>query len=358
MSRETKKQKILNLAGEFLGKEPKFENVTSENQSNIVQNGLNWYAKESKKDHSKQWFLESYPITDSKYIPEHEFGNAGFLVRMVSRGFPLEYVEKHILARKEILEKAVAGWKSVTLAKEATKKVRCGSQLRDNILDAATEKIDVYVDSVIVGKSITPNFDISNLNKNQQVSIRKYAEVQLDTFEYAYRKKNQDDEPMYSLSGGQCNAISKQLRNLIEKLNALVVHSKPTDRKPRKTQAMSTEKITKDVKFLETWNEFVGINPQKVVGASGVLVYHTEHRRLFIFFSSGDKVLSFKGTSLINFDEGLSKVKTLRKPEEQIPPIINASKTQVDKVFSKINAVANVPKGRTSEAMIFLKVYN
>ena len=75
-----------------------------------------------------------------------------------------------------------------------------------------------------------------------------------------------------------------------------------------------------------------------------------------MYVSDGPAGLSIKGTTIINYDPVLSMTKTLRKPEDILPSILNNSKTLLNKTFNGIKTTAASLNGRINEDTILVRI--
>jgi len=133
---------------------------------------------------------------------------------------------------------------------------------------------------------------------------------------------------------------------------------KQTTRKPRKKKVVPATKLVEKLTYLKQEDSLgmVSINPESIVGASGLLVFNTKTRK-FGMFSSLEGGLSVKGTTIINFDETKSLCKTLRKPQEQLNELISGTKKKTERIFNDIKAVETSLKGRINNDILILKIF-
>jgi len=156
------------------------------------------------------------------------------------------------------------------------------------------------------------------------------------------------------------------LQSIIDACN-IIIEKAAAKRKPRTPKARSADKVVKDIKYLEAFNDLalVSINPVDVVGASELWVYNVKTRKLGKYIASnidpkGTKRpgtgLSVKGTTLQGFDEAKSVHKTLRKPDEKLKEFKSSGKVALRKFMDGINAVEAPMNGRINKDTILLKV--
>ena len=166
------------------------------------------------------------------------------------------------------------------------------------------------------------------------------------------------------LREGYSHRSKKQIKNLIvfltEIKNAceMLMQEAKVNRAPRKTKAVSKDKIVAKLKYKKT-NEplkLVSINPTDIIGAKELWIYNTKSRKLGKYVANEYQDLTVKGTSILNFNENLSICKTLRKPEEKLKEFKAAGKIALRKFLEDINATDTKMNGRINEEIILLKI--
>jgi hypothetical protein len=166
------------------------------------------------------------------------------------------------------------------------------------------------------------------------------------------------------LKEGHSHRSRKQIKNLIafyqEIMSAcdMLAQEAKVNRAPRKTKAVSKDKIVAKLKYMKT-NEplkLVSVNPTDIVGAKELWVYNTKNRKLGKYVAIEYMDLGVKGTTITGFNEHTSVCKTLRKPEEKLKEFKAAGKVQLRKFLEDINATDTRMNGRINEETILLKV--
>ena len=166
------------------------------------------------------------------------------------------------------------------------------------------------------------------------------------------------------LKEGYSHRTKKQVRNLItfyqEIMSAcdMLAQEAKVNRAPRKTKAVSKDKLVAKLKFMKT-NEplkLVSVNPTDIIGAKELWVYNTKNRKLGKYVANEYMDLGVKGTTITGFNENTSVCKTLRKPEEKLKEFKAAGKVQLRKFLEDINATDTKMNGRINEETILLKV--
>ncbi len=166
------------------------------------------------------------------------------------------------------------------------------------------------------------------------------------------------------LKEGYKHRSRKQIKNFIAFLqeiesacNMLMQEAK-VNKKPRKTKAVSKDKIVAKLKYKKTDEalKLVSINPADIIGMKELWVYNSKTRKLGKYVAADFNDLGVKGTSLTGFDENKSVQKTLRKPADQLKEFKAAGKVALRKFLDEINAVDTKMNGRINEETLLLKV--
>lgn len=146
------------------------------------------------------------------------------------------------------------------------------------------------------------------------------------------------------------------LDGLMDELQKFSAVKKAIARKPRAKKAPKVEKVVARVKYQknDTALGLTSVNPEKVVGASCVYTFNTKTRVLAKYV--GEK-LSFKGTTLVDFDEAKSKAKKIRKPALLIDGVCSGTPKKVEKYFDGLSTTEVTPNGRFNDTTIIVRVF-
>lgn len=208
-------------------------------------------------------------------------------------------------------------------------------------------------------------FKVLNLLKSQQAKAA-HARVIRDFYarDLAELEELASGKGCEQLREGYSHRSKKQIRNLItfltEVKNAceMLMQEAKVNRAPRKTKAVSKDKIVAKLKYKKSDEplKLVSINPVDIIGSKELWVYNTKSRKLGKYVAAEFNDLGVKGTSITGFDETLSVMKTLRKPEEKLKEFKSAGKVALRKFLEDINAVDAPMNGRINEEIVLLKV--
>lgn len=136
-------------------------------------------------------------------------------------------------------------------------------------------------------------------------------------------------------------------------ISQLIVEKKPP--RTRKTKPKSPLLLTKNVKYMQDCKELKAKSfpPVHIIGAKEVWIYNTKDRKLSRLVSNTG--LTVKGTTIGNIDS--SEVKTIRKPGEIIPFMLNNGKVAIRKKLESIKAKSMTSNGRLNEYTILLRYF-
>ena len=255
-------------------------------------------------------------------------------------------------------------------AAEADKPAVYVPSIQERVRDAAyamTEEIEnAYENFQNDPENFDPKaFKILNLLKSQQAKaahariIRDFYARDLAELE-ELASGNADEQ----LKEGYKHRSRKQIKNFIAFLteiqnacNMLMQEAK-VNKKPRKTKAVSKDKIVAKLKYKKTDEplKLVSVNPADIIGAKELWIYNSKTRKLGKYVAADFNDLGVKGTSITGFDENKSVQKTLRKPADQLKEFKAAGKVALRKFLEDINAVDTKMNGRINEETLLLKV--
>lgn len=246
--------------------------------------------------------------------------------------------------------------------------------LREKAVEMAAE-IDEFVDDFDYKPATLKQFDPLKLLRkveakgNHAKHIKSFYQLEFEEYDELLNppkrmtaEKKEDYEQLkegYShLKKAQIKAAHEMYRNILDACDMLLQESK-VNRAPRKKKPVSKDKIVAKVKYCkqDTATKSVSIKPIDVLDASAVMVYNVKTRKLGIYYPAEYQSLTFKGTTLIGFDEKKSVAKTMRKPAEQVSQFKKVTKRSLQKTFDEVKSVETKMNGRFNEQTLILKVF-
>ena len=265
--------------------------------------------------------------------------------------------------KNDIDEEAVAA------AAEAKPEVYTPSiqeRTRDAALKMTEELENAYASFQTDPEAFDPKaFKVLNLLKSQQAKAA-HARIIRDFYardlaELEELASGAGDE---QLKEGYKHRSRKQIKNFIAFLTeiqtacTMLMQEAKVNKKPRKTKAVSKDKLVAKLKFKKTDEplKLVSVNPADIIGAQELWIFNSKTRKLGKYVAEEFKELGIKGTTITGFSEMKSVQKTLRKPAEQLTAFKAAGKVALRKFLEDINAVDTKMNGRINEDTLLLKV--
>lgn len=246
--------------------------------------------------------------------------------------------------------------------------------LKEKAMDMAND-IEDFIDEFDYKKSTLKKFDpLKSLKKvDAKGNHAKYIQAkyegaysEIDTLLNPPKRMNDAKKEDYEQLKEGFNHLKKDeiknmwtlYRNILDACDMIIQESK-INRTPRKSKPQSREKIVAKVKYCkqDTLTKSVSQKPIECLDAQAIMTYNTKTRKLGIYYPSDKNSLSFKGTTLINFDESKSVQKTMRKPVEQVSKFKKVSKRSLQKEFSEVKSVETKMNGRFNDQTLILRIF-
>lgn len=174
-----------------------------------------------------------------------------------------------------------------------------------------------------------------------------------------------DDDEKNEAYGNNYNETVKEVKLILRITKAYKKNSKIT----RKTQREKTNGSGGNYRIAKTVEEIkykkqdldlhlVSIDPKTIVGSQALLMYNAKNRKLSLLYSSNGDGFEIRGTTIHNIDEKKSFQKTLRKPQQQLESLRDATQHRAEIVLGEYikGKAANVV-GRTNSDIIFIKAW-
>mgnify|MGYP003655941137 CR=1 FL=1 len=332
---------------------------------------VNDYLKKSGKLTKEE--LRIYKASKECWTPVQ----VGALIRMLDRGAPLranqiDYIFDKVRNAMGTVTKsdmANADFEEQADAADAANKVKAKPSLFETIQSKLTEQaqalggeIEGQIDMVLLGQK--PDLNVYKwLNENQ---VSQPVANKIKFFFQAFwsdikEAKASEDEQLQEAYSNIDKKKYKAFETFFEGMFAdfdSYNKSKKAERKPRKKKAVSADKLVAKLKYAKDFKELklTSIRPTEIVGAEVLWVYNTKTKKLGKYCAEFGAQLSVKGSTILNYDEGQSLSKTLRKPEQKLPELLKAGKVPLRKFLEDIKATAIKLTGRINADTILLRV--
>ena len=326
---------------------------------------LNWYAGDADSKQRKAWALSYFKKLKQTEIfdhlselPDWDFHSLGVLLRMKSRGSFLSQKEEEFIQTRvsELMQQAQPKKQIVTQAKPAVV-----ISIQDRIIEKAHElaaEIDGQIDD-FVEAGCPANFKIALRGISGPVAKHSSEFYQPMLAELNEALEGNDEQ----LVEGYSNFTKPQLKRFIALVDSVIGSmeqaKKVVVRKPRARKQKPAGEIVKNLKFMKEDSELglKSVVAASIVGSTELWVYNTKYRKLQVYRAIDGGLLTVKGTSILNYDTKTSGSKTLRKPAEQLKPMLDMTKRPINAAYKAIKGVEATPNGRINEECILLKVY-
>ncbi len=238
-------------------------------------------------------------------------------------------------------------------------------RLREVALNMTEEIEKAYESFQVDPENFDPKaFKVLNLLKSQQAKAA-HARIIRDFYarDLAELEELASGKGCEQLKEGYSHRSKKQIRNFITFLQeiqnacTMLMQEAKVNRAPRAKKAVSVDKLVAKLKYKKTDEplKLVSINPTDIIGSKELWVYNTKSRKLGKYVANEYMELGVKGTTITGFNESLSIMKTVRKPEEKMKEFKAAGKVQLRKFLDEINATEARMNGRINEEIILLK---
>ena len=328
-------------------------------QKDARKNVIEWLRLQTKRYTQEQ--IRTFERTGDRSIP---MTACCIIMAHIRANMPLKPRHTEFLDQCILEAIRTAGPESIEVVTEEKVVVRAPT-IQDRLQEKTSEIIGEleghYDDATLNAKATFKPYDYLVANNVVQSQLGKYEAVysarKLE-LEAASAKKDADLKEGYAhYKVADFKRMIAWIDNLMTAIEQYRGVKKAT-KKARVKKAPSREKVIAKLKYAKTHTELkiVSINPAEIVGASELWIYNTKYRKLGKYVAEAYKTLSVKGTSIVNFDEGKSVCKTLRKPEEQLKEFARAGKVQLRKFLDDIKATESKMNGRMNSDIVLLKV--
>jgi hypothetical protein len=324
-----------------------------------IHSALYWYRNMKSNTIKKEWAIKflcgmyNYTQEQLNKIPEFYLSAIGAMSRMLDRGF--EFDDSEFDKIKEKVDKLVLKYDIPTEPKITKKYPSQINPVADKIGKQMTQ-FDLVIDSLVTG--VKKNWDKpildDTLNKSNLVELQRYYAKELQELLLAYERDEVVSE-LYNIPRLSLRRVINYHNDILDLLSKQIsVKSTRVVKKKKQSKVSPVRKL----KFLrvDTNTGVSSINPEKIIGATKLVVFNIKNRQLIVYKSlNGGFTVS--GTTLKNFDSETSFGKILRKPKDQLPIFVTSAKLKTDKLFDDINSVPKSVTGRINASCVLVRVF-
>jgi len=327
---------------------------------------LNWYNYMCSRTDARE-YVETYlkangrtaELRELRRVPDAWINlQAGWYSRMITRG---GLVSREVLERRiqEMLSRS--GSRVEDEEEPAVKVVEVKPSVRERVIDKASDVIGELEEVIDQQGYAVDVYDFLTKRQVAPMLARRVREFFKPVCEEAQELIGRDPDPQLvegyrRFSKAQLRQRAAFYQKLLDDCDRFSDVAKK-QKAPRKKKPVSVEKVLKGLKFQRESKEYkvVSISPEKVVGAGELWTFNTKYRTLSFFQAQDRGGLSVKGTTLVGYDESLSKGYRIgRKTEEAVGIILKGGKRAVSKLLEGLKECTL--QHRCNENTILLKV--
>lgn len=341
--------------------------VNSENFDLKLSHALNSYNQIYNLKDAKKFLLEFYSknrelksiISSMTEKQMFEYKSFGFLCKFLKdSNVSSDITESNQKWIKEKEEEI----KQIKVEKEIYKKEKPKHDVQKAILEQVRQKIgeiDYYIESFVYGKKT--DFNVIDYIKSCEFSpihLRKVINIyEKEREEYVNIETDEEVKESYKfLSKVKIKKIIDLYDEMLNSISELI-KATSTRRKTR-SKKVSVQKIISKVKYLVE-DKDIGITslaPERIIGSFYCYTYNIKTRKLSFFKTKDASGLKIKGTTIIDFDEKESSVKTIRQNVD-INTFVNKPKTTTKKSFDTLTTKPTPTVGRINSDTLILNCF-
>jgi len=278
-------------------------------------------------------YSDIHNLNISKSIGECYCSTVGAVIMLIERHFPFN--EKSIMSFHKLIS---------NLPKESNAKITIKSEKRD--ISKVLEWLDNIIQKIKIGEekpSILSNMPYK-LSKDDCEELKKEYDSDYTGIKLALSGEEYAIEAYSSYSKWELNRLFAFYQSLYEFLD-----QKP-ERKERKKRRIDVSKLAAKVKYLQHSEKLSvkSIHPEEIHNSKMVLVFEEDSNTIRIY--SGK--LSVKGTTIIGFDEAVSKK---MRDISQVKKLLAASSNVIKNRFDEFQEPKKTVTGRLNDRCVILR---
>lgn len=338
--------------------EPKFDGTMTSIQ---MVNTLNWYHQ-NKENKDAQKYIQEYAKKNKiagSVNTSKSYLTLGWLCRLSMNGNDIGADgEKYIKVQMtKVMEKEKPAVEKVV----DTPTISIQDRMREKVAEIAGElegAIDDYITS-----------DFKDAKQPMSIMHDKAKGMHATKLIEQFKKRRMEfDEVLNTnekeLREGYSNFTKPQLKKLIAYCDTIITDAMKIsgeakqNRKPRKRKMKTPEQLIAKMNWCKKSDEYKleSIPAKQIIGAMQLWVFNVKTRKLGVYHAEDGGGFSVKGSTLVNFSEGKSICKTVRKPEEHLTNVQKYGKVALRNLISNISTKESTLTGRINEDTILLRV--
>jgi hypothetical protein len=303
-----------------------------------------------------EWVKIHYPKTKFGNHRASEFQILATLCRLTDNGNELS--DKHnVLMQSEFDRLIKPGKKVEEVVEDSTPKVSIQEKMDDKVSSFLGEFAGL-VDDYITTRNIPNVVPLINSMGIRGPMVSKVISRIGNTMQELRDAIEGADKQLVEGYSNFKKIELKRLLGIYESLETALGQAKVLAvKKPRKTKVKPPALVAKSVKYCLTSAEYElkSLYPVNVVGSSEVWLFNAKTRKLTCYKSSDGFELTFKGSTLMNWDTEKSSTKTIRKPLE-LSKLVGQGTRAWSKYFKENTSKPSAPSGRFNEDSLILGI--
>ena len=351
------------------GNEPKARDYAELNDAGVIMQVFNWYSyeKERKDAHAyvRAWLkkhdAKSVQVWDridtNAFVPTY-----GWIARMVMQGSTLP---EHYMTRfNEHVQQLLTTAQPLAVVEPEPTPAVTKRSIQDSMAERQAEflgDLEGELDGFILNGYVNNGFDFyrrcqtANTPRPYMAAAialcqRRLAELDaIDT----------DDQ----IREGYAHLKRRQISALVKWYNTVIADAeryanfKKANRKIRVKKAKPAGDQVAKLKYCAEFTELglKSVIAATIVGQTQLWVYNVKTRRLGVYHAVGPTGFSVKGSTLQGWDPEQSRQRTLRKPAEVLPKVLEAGKIALRRILTDLSTTETALNGRINEDTILLR---
>lgn len=338
--------------------EPKY---TGTMKSIDMVNALNWYHQNLDNKDAQKYILEYAKKNkiDGRLNTSVSYLTLGWLCRLSTNGNDIGESGKNFI--RTHMAKAMEIEQTVVEKVVDAPTISIQDRLREKVAEIAGE-LEGAIDDYIVS-------DFKDAKQPMSIMHDKAKGMHAaKLIEHFKSRRMEFDEVLNTeekeLREGYSNFTKPQLKKLISYCDSIITDAMKIsgdakqNRKPRKRKMKTPEQLISKLNWCKKSDEYKleSIPAKQIIGAMQLWVFNVKTRKLGVYHAEDGGGFSVKGSTLINFSEGKSVCKTVRKPQEHLTNVQKCGKVALRNLISNISTKESTLTGRINEDTILLRV--
>lgn len=300
------------------------------------------------------WVKAHFPKIKFKNSSDLDYRVLSTLVRLINNGN--EISDKHQILMDNEVVRLTETKPQVVVQPVAVEQSNSIQEKMDEKVSAFLAEFAALVDDYVLTRTV-PKIDslVNGMGIRGPMVNKVLSRIQGQMSELQEALEGKDKQLVEGYSNFKKIEL-KRLLGIYESLVTTLGQAKVmTVRKPRKTKAKPPMVVAKNVKFCAEEKELglKSVYPALAVGASEVWTFNIKTRKLACFKAIDGMELTFKGSTLLNWDTEKSSIKTIRKPQE-LSKLIGQGTRAYNKFFKEISTKPGTLTGRFGEDTLIM----